>query len=643
MNPSRSSTSFLRRLLEKVGGYYIVIVLALAQLIVSPLGILLAAVILTFNAGFSTPQVVKLAFFTGSVMVIRNLILLIGAHFFHITVIRRLSKWKHGETLSSGTVEESRSWNQITKLSWRYIAVAFSALMIFTMIPTLIYAQKVILANQDQIFYVLIAGIVAGISLALLEVLLIEQMLIPARIVLLPKSFQAQISGVLGFKLLGKFILVVIAIIIVSALLIAPIGYHQTVRVLYEEIGSLKVLADLQLQSVLVATFAILIGLGLSFLLARSISSPVRQLIDIFQRIEKGEKSQRVSVAATDEIGQLAVHFNHMADRLEDLQTDLEKRVAERTEQLRATIEVGQVASSILEPGELISRVVNLITERFGYYYSAVFLIDSTNQWAILNDATGEAGKTLKARGHRLELGEKSMVGSAITKHEARIALDVGIEPVRFNNPLLPDTRSEIALPLMIGDKVLGALDVQSTQEAAFDQENIITLQGMANQVAIALENARLFQETQRNLEELRAAHRLYVTDAWSSYATEKGEYEYSGAGSTEATDQGQSTIEVPIMLRDQTIGVLTLDGKEQWTSEERSLIEAVANQAALALENARLLEESQQVAQRERLVTEITAKIWGSPSIDFILQTAVKELSRALHADEAVIELKIE
>jgi GAF domain-containing protein/HAMP domain-containing protein len=567
--------------------------------------------------------------------------MLVVIHAANRATVARLNKWKQGEVLTSGTFEESQAWQQITLISWRYVAISFFSLLFFILTPTLFYTRNIINANQDQVIYTLFSGIVAGLGLALLEVLLIERLLIPARNVLLPEHFSTQINGVLGFRLLNKFILVMVAIIIVSALLITPIGYHQTVTVLYEEIGSFQVLENLQIQSVIVVAFAILIGLGLSFLLARSISLPVRQMIGVFRKVEEGDLSQRVRVTATDEIGELAVHFNHMADRLEELQTNLENRVTERTEQLRATVEVGQEANSIRESGELISRVVNLITERFGYYYAAIFRVDTTGRWAELIDATGSVGKTLKAQSHRLEIGGRSMVGNAISKHEARIALDVGAEPVRFDNPLLPQTRSEIALPLIVGDRVIGAMDVQSTQETAFDQENINTLQGMANQVAIALENARLFQETQRNLEELRAAHRLYVTDAWSGLTQEKSRYEYSVKGESGSTEQSIKIIEVPISLREQVIGSLSLEGRQDWTIEERNLIEAVATQAAFALENARLLEESQQLALRERLIAEITGKIWASSSIDLILQTAIKELGRALRADEATIELE--
>ena len=349
------------------------------------------------------------------------------------------------------------------------------------------------------------------------------------------------------------------------------------------------------------------------------------------------------NINATDEVGEMAMHLNRMISRLENLQGTLESQVAERTEQLKATIEVSRVASTILDPDELIRKVVNLITDRFGYYYTAIFLIDGSGQWAVLREATGSAGQTLKARGHRLPVGGKSMVGTAISTRQARIALDVGTEPVRFENPLLPETRSEIALPLIVADHIIGVLDVQSKQEAAFNEQHIETLQGMANSVATALENARLFRQTQQSLDELRLIQRENVVKTWSESASERQGYEYSASADGLLPEAEFSAMDVPLILREQIIGQLHLEGQQDWTPEERNLVEAVATQAALAMENARLLEESQQMALRERLAAEITGKVWSSPNTDFILQTAIKELGRALRADEATIELKMD
>lgn len=326
--------------------------------------------------------------------------------------------------------------------------------------------------------------------------------------------------------------------------------------------------------------------------------------------------------------------------QLENERTLLEQRVSERTVQLRTVNDVGRAISAILDPDSLVSQVVNLITDQFGYYYTAIFLLEPDGEWARLKDATGEAGRVLRESHHRLEIGGRSMVGTAISTGRPRIALDSGDEPARFENPLLPYTRSEIALPLAVGDRVLGALDVQSTQQNAFGPQDIETLQGMANQVAIALENARLFQEAQQSLAEMQAIQRQYLLGSWKSLAQDETlEYRLGEIDPLEESNE----INVAVSIRDQIIGQITMAGDSEWTAEQRGLIEAVATQAALALENSRLVEESQSAAAREHIVADITSKVWSSITVDGILQTAIRELGRVLNVSEATIELKTE
>ncbi|HTP03232.1 MAG TPA: GAF domain-containing protein [Anaerolineales bacterium] len=325
---------------------------------------------------------------------------------------------------------------------------------------------------------------------------------------------------------------------------------------------------------------------------------------------------------------------------LEEERAQLEERVDARTLQLTAVNEVGRVASSILDAEELAARVANLITDQFGYYYAALFLVNETGEDARLYSATGEAGRVLKENKHHLRVGGNSMVGTAISTGKPRVALDVGAESVRFQNPLLPYTRSEIALPLTVGERILGALDVQSTKAGAFGPQEIDTLQGMATQVAVALENARLFSDAQRNLAELEAIQRHYVLESWMPYRGADA-LEYRLGEEDQANPAAR--LEVPLSLRDEVIGTINLAGEAEWTTEQRNLIETVANQAALALENARLVEVSQLVARREHELADITSKIWTASTIDGILQTAVQELCEALEGTEATIQLKMD
>ncbi len=246
----------------------------------------------------------------------------------------------------------------------------------------------------------------------------------------------------------------------------------------------------------LVAAF-IAIGLSVvgAVIMTRNLTRPIEQLERTAIEIADGHLAQRSLIKREDEIGSLAQAINTITAQLQSLTVSLDERVQARTEQLRASADVGRTAVSVLQPDRLLSEIVNLIAQRFGFYYVAIFTLDQSGQYAVLREASGEAGRILKQQGHKLEVGGQSMVGFVTARRRARIALDVGDDAVRFANPLLPDTHSEIALPLLVGDRVLGALDVQSTEAAAFDETSATLLQSMADQVAIALANALSFAE----------------------------------------------------------------------------------------------------------------------------------------------------
>jgi len=187
--------------------------------------------------------------------------------------------------------------------------------------------------------------------------------------------------------------------------------------------------------------------------------------------------------------------------------------VGQRAVQLQTAAEVARATSSILDLQELLERSVELIRDRFDYYYVGVFLADAERRWAVLRAGTGEAGRRMLAAKHRLEVGGASMIGACIRDAQARIALDVGVEgagysTVRFDNPLLPETHSEMAVPLRRGDQAIGALTVQSSARGAFSQEDVVLMTTIADQLATALENARLFAESQRDAEEVNLLYR---------------------------------------------------------------------------------------------------------------------------------------
>jgi hypothetical protein len=266
MGIAKTLPTFFERLLRKTGRSYLTIVVLITQISTSPIGIALAIFTMQSNAQLSDQQLAGISTATLIAIFIRNLFLLVLANIIGKDAALRLGQWAKNEKLVSGTTEEFKAWRQLVAFAWRYIGFQFTSLVLFVIIPILLYMNYVLHTTVDQLNYGLIAGLAAGLSLAIFEVFLIERLLVPARRALLPVNFEMQLSGMGNFGVQPRFLVVVFALILISVLLIAPIGYHQTTVVLYEEIGSQTVLGTLQLQSLLAAIFAIFLGAGLALI-----------------------------------------------------------------------------------------------------------------------------------------------------------------------------------------------------------------------------------------------------------------------------------------------------------------------------------------------------------------------------------------
>lgn len=340
-----------------------------------------------------------------------------------------------------------------------------------------------------------------------------------------------------------------------------------------------------------------------------------------------------------------------LSRRLQKERDALEERVEERTRimarrvaQQRAATEISNAISALSDPETLLQQVVNLIKERFEMYYVGVFLLDSSRQFAVLRAGTGEAGKKMIALGHQLAVSGSSMIGWSITNRKPVVALDVGEQAVRFNNPHLPLTRSEMALPIIARDEVIGAMTIQSDQPNAFDDEDIAILINIANALAIALENDRLYHETRQSLEEIRMLNREYLQRAWTETLDTYGELAYDFENPNTADDvppEKCSTIELPLMLRDEAIGTITLEvDRPALTADEIAFVDNVTTQAAIALENARLLHETERRAVQEQKLNELAARFSRAMTIDEIIRSAAQELGQLPSVAEVSVQL---
>jgi GAF domain-containing protein len=262
------------------------------------------------------------------------------------------------------------------------------------------------------------------------------------------------------------------------------------------------------------------------------------------------------------------------------------------------------------------------------------------------------------ARKHRLRVGQEGIVGYVTAAGEPRIAMDVGKDAVFFDNPELPDTHSEMALPLKSENRIMGALDVQSTEQGAFTDEDIQMLSLLSDQVSLAIENARLFDETRNALAEAEAISRQFTREAWGRVPVEHKlvGYRYNVAGAVplnepvDISERGQrkgrenqkelNQVVVPIELRGEIIGTLLVQSPstDKLNQDQIDLIKAVAERVALSAENARLFEETTRRAERERLVSDITGKIRSVNDPQTMIQTAMEELRKTLGASRVEI-----
>lgn len=436
-------------------------------------------------------------------------------------------------------------------------------------------------------------------------------------------------------------------------------------------------------RSILLAIVAAVVAAYMSLGLSRLLTNPILHLTETARQIAAGDLLKQAPVTSQDEIGALAEAFNQMTSQLRGLITGLEQRVSERTMDLKNAVTISEKRAADLQAISEISRLISteqrldtllplvthLISERFGFYHVGIFFVDEARRFAHLQAANSEGGQKMLARGHRLQIGT-GLVGAAAQTGKPRIALDVGADPVYFNNPDLPNTHSEMALPLHYRGVTIGVLDVQSTQPGAFTESDANTLSILADQVAVAIENARLFGQIQQAREEAETLYSQVQSREWSAFLRQETRigYQQTAAGGKRLTQpvlsaeirkalqQGQvvvmerediqahPTMAVPVKLRGQTLGVLRIQAplpNHHWSQDEINLAQAISDRLALALDNARLLLESQRRAAKEAKIGEVSARIGASINMRNVLQTAVEELGRALPGSEVVIQFE--
>ena len=375
-------------------------------------------------------------------------------------------------------------------------------------------------------------------------------------------------------------------------------------------------------------------------------------------------RSRNISLDSDKEIQD----FNNVRlnERISDLETEVDRRRSKMLAARQISREITQ--QSALQ--DLLNDSVDLICSQFEFYYAGIFLSDERNEFAVLRAASGDAGKQLLSQGHKLRIREEGIVGYVVARGETRLALDVGEDSVHFKNPLLPGTRSEVGIPLKTGSKIIGALDVQSDKETAFTEEDIDILQSIADQLASAIDKSIYISDLESQINELLIGSGESTRGVWRSHLygsrrnlsfiyrddqliseastpllsdiSEPTEEAYTSDNESGETNPTETVYSLPIKLRDQVLGMIKVryNGRKM-PVRMVNLVNIATDRLAVALENARLLENIQERAEREHTVGEISTKVRSSQTIEAIMQTAVSELGKTLGVNEVSIQLK--
>ena len=396
-------------------------------------------------------------------------------------------------------------------------------------------------------------------------------------------------------------------------------------------------------------------------------SAIIQALINrLTETINKLQKNEKIQLEENRELNELRQSLEERVNqRTAELDTANQFNLR-RARQFEAISQVVKAISSIQDLDTLMPRITQVISEQFNTYHTGIFLLDKEREFAVLRASNSMGGQKMLERGHKLQVGQTGIVGFVTATGRARIALDVGTDAAYFDNPDLPDTRSEIALPLRYSGQVIGALDVQSLDANAFGQDDIEALTTLADQVAVTINNTLILEEARKSLNESQSAFGNFTRDSWKIMQpkslglgfqlkesvitpldqplTGKHIQEAVASGATVISDKdnGGSNLTIPIRLRGETVGIINLrTAQQKLTSDDADIAESVTERLSLAIETALLIQTTQHRADVERITSDISSRINSSTRFETILQTAAQELSRALGGSDVLVQIE--
>jgi GAF domain-containing protein len=612
-------------------------------------------------ANLNTIQIIQLlASILISLAVVNLLIPLYVALTTPATRVQLHTRIKGKPTPKNKSLEEIEtfSWQEVYTLPSRIVIVEALSIILLVILPVILFMRWIGGVEINQAVHTAIGSLLFGSSIVILNTLLLERILVPVRQLLLPPAIKLN-KPPFGSRLLTRLLGIIAFLLITTIIMLAGIGFQRSINASLPGADVPYEIAQFQKQALILGVMVLILGLTLGGMLTRSISWPVQEIIKTLERVRSGDLTNRAKIITSDETSHLTYQLNQLLDQLQISHINLERQVEERTSdlkqrttQLQAATRISQDTSTARDLQTLLSRTVHLISDYYGFYHTGIYLTDTTGEYVVLHAASSEGGKKMISRGYKLEIGQRGVVAVAAYENRLHLIMDSSLEATYQENPDLPKTQSQIAIPLAPRGNVIGVLDIQSIDQHAFSSDDMELLRTLADQIALAILNVQLIEENRLALNQMETVLSENARRAWSEHGREQNRaYRYTPTGLTvvhsseaEKVTSEYNTLQlaIPIALRGQAIGNIELlrKGENPWSEADRSLAAEVANQIGLALENSRLLHNAQQRALHEQSLSDLTARLGLSVDTDALLQTAVRELHQLPNVTEVSIFL---
>lgn len=546
--------------------------------------------------------------------------------------------------------------NEIETLPQRLFAATATITILFVAVLTSLTMVWYGWVDSFQVAVIFASTLASALYCTVLNQLLLDRIIRHLRIIFHLEDSEERIIPSRQI-LTTRFLLVMTLLFLASLFMVGMYGYQSLQHISQLDTNYSSAIAGFINNVLVLGIGTLALNLFITWLMIQPVTATLTDAIATIDQVDKGNLAVRASSLFSGESTLMTLQLNHLLDQYEHARINLDSQVEERTSdlgrktaQFQALARISRETAETQDVNALLSRVVTLISKQFNYEHVGLFLADQNDEYMVLQATSSDGGKKLLAREYKVGIGQLDAVGLAASENRPQIIRDVVHDSSFQPNPDLPLTRSEAAIPLSVQARVIGVLDIQSFGSVSFSQDDVSILQTLADQVALSIQNARLLEESQTTLAQLRNTLSENILSAWGKRAGESGySYRYTSTGVSRARqldsdktpqENDPNRIQVPITLRGQTLGNISLRRKEKsaWGETDYSLAAEVANQIGLAVENARLLLDAQQRAVFEQALSTLTSLLGQSIDSDLLLQTAARELHKLPNVEEVSV-----